>query len=303
MRAVRDPPATFASSRSSTSSSRAWPGEQLLVVLDVVRERRPQPPDCQDDDPHGRCDTRRRGRRAARAPLQHPHVARGHGRRLRELRERQPLRLRVHDHLRARGPRDRGGRGPRRRRLARERVAALHARADRRDGGQLLEVADDRGDQEPARVRRRRAAASGRYASPYPIRSSVVGWRAEQGLEQLRRVRVRDVLQRQPALERDERLRVVRSAAARTRRRAPRLRATRSCPAIWPANATTASASASAGTRSAPRAPGASRSAIRCTSEHPGRRDQREEEEPARDVVVLHVRRARARRPSAPRRA
>ena len=27
--------------------------EQLLVVLDVVRERRPQPPDCQDDYPHG----------------------------------------------------------------------------------------------------------------------------------------------------------------------------------------------------------------------------------------------------------
>ena len=29
----------------------------------------------------------------------------------------------------------------------------VHARADRRDAGQLLQVADPRGDQEPARVR------------------------------------------------------------------------------------------------------------------------------------------------------
>ena len=33
--------------------------------------------------------------------------------------------------------------------------AEVHARADRRDAGQLLQVADPRGDQEPARVRRR----------------------------------------------------------------------------------------------------------------------------------------------------
>ncbi len=32
-------------------------------------------------------------------------------------------------------------------------VAALHARADRRHGGQLLQVADARGDQGPAGVR------------------------------------------------------------------------------------------------------------------------------------------------------
>jgi hypothetical protein len=29
------------------------PGEQLLVVLDVVGERRAQPPHRYDDDPHG----------------------------------------------------------------------------------------------------------------------------------------------------------------------------------------------------------------------------------------------------------
>ena len=45
--------ATCSSSRTSTSSTRAWPREQLLVVLDVVGVRGPQPADGQDDDPHG----------------------------------------------------------------------------------------------------------------------------------------------------------------------------------------------------------------------------------------------------------
>ena len=44
--------ATCSSSRTSISSSRAWPREQLLVVLDVVGERRAQPADGDDDDPH-----------------------------------------------------------------------------------------------------------------------------------------------------------------------------------------------------------------------------------------------------------
>ena len=47
-------------------------GEQLLVVLDVVGERRPQPADGDDDDPHG-CDTRPHGRRTA-GPERHINI-------------------------------------------------------------------------------------------------------------------------------------------------------------------------------------------------------------------------------------
>ena len=44
----------------------------------------------------------------------------------------------------------------------RQPLAEVHARADRRDAGQLLQVADPRGHQEPARVRRRRDHRHGR---------------------------------------------------------------------------------------------------------------------------------------------
>ena len=55
-------------------------------------------------------------------------------------------------------------------------VAAVHARADRRAGGHLLEVAHPRGHQEPARVRRRHAAVllvrSVRYGPVSSLRSA-----------------------------------------------------------------------------------------------------------------------------------
>ena len=50
---------TFSSSRTSISSTRAWPAEQLAVVLDVVLVGRPQAADRDHRDPHGRCDTTR----------------------------------------------------------------------------------------------------------------------------------------------------------------------------------------------------------------------------------------------------
>ena len=51
--------------------------------------------------------------RGRRAPFQHPHRSRHDGGALRQLRQRVALRLRVHDHVRARGPRGRRGRGAR----------------------------------------------------------------------------------------------------------------------------------------------------------------------------------------------
>ena len=67
--------------------------------------------------------------RRARAKAQPPARPAAPRRRLCELREHHLLRLRVHDHVRARRPRGRGGRDPRRRRRAREHVAAVHAGA------------------------------------------------------------------------------------------------------------------------------------------------------------------------------
>ena len=67
-------------------------------------------------------------------------------------------------HVRARRPRGRRRRGAGGRGHARQPLAALHARADRRDGGQLLQVVDPRGYQRAARVRP--ATRSARASSP-----------------------------------------------------------------------------------------------------------------------------------------
>src|ERR671937_595416 len=68
------------------------------------------------------------GRRSAGAPAQHPHRPRANVRGLRQLRERQLLRLRVHGHVRARRSQRRAGRRSRRRRRARELDALEEAR-------------------------------------------------------------------------------------------------------------------------------------------------------------------------------
>ena len=124
--------------------------EQLRVVLEVVGVRRAAP-------------SRPRPRSSARCGMlgamgsdereRHfnlhttPEVMAG---RVRELRDRLALGLRVHADVLARGPRGRGRRGAGRRRLAHLAVAAGDARADRRHGGQLVQVAHPRRHQAPA---------------------------------------------------------------------------------------------------------------------------------------------------------
>ena len=139
-----------------------------------------------------------------------------HGRPLRELRERQPLGLRVHDHLRARRPRGRGRRDPRRRRLAHQPLAALHARA----ASTPWRTTTPSGA--PARAsracpsstgRRRRATtqpsaqrAPASNASRSPIRSTVGGWVAMSATSQRAGRGRRRCATRDAALEADERL-------------------------------------------------------------------------------------------------
>ena len=55
-RAVRQPAADLLVLAQLDQLQAGMAREQLLIVLDVVREGRPQPADGQDDDPHG-CDT------------------------------------------------------------------------------------------------------------------------------------------------------------------------------------------------------------------------------------------------------
>ena len=87
-------------------------------------------------------------------------------------------------------------RDPRRGRLPDQPQRQVHARADRRDAGQLLQVADPRGDQEPARVRRLpttrgraldepgAAALRPNASRPRPIRSAVGGCVASSDVTQ-----------------------------------------------------------------------------------------------------------------------
>ena len=126
------------------------------------------------------------------APAQHPRRPAAPRRRLRELREHQLLGLRVHDHVRADRPRGRGGRHPRRRRLAREHVDAVHEGAARRDAGLVVEVVGPRGDQEPARGDRRDGPAAGRLAQAraIAIRCTRVGWSSNTRYGPGRRARV-----------------------------------------------------------------------------------------------------------------
>src|SRR3954447_23225826 len=101
-------------------------------------------------------DTRSRGTRGPRAARQPAHLAGDHGRRLRELRQRKPFRLRIHAHVRAGRARGRRRGDPGRGRLQHQHVAALRARADRRAPGRLVQVGDAPGHQKPARVLQRR---------------------------------------------------------------------------------------------------------------------------------------------------
>src|SRR5947209_18724890 len=97
-----------------------------------------------------------------RAAPQHSDADRAHRRHVLELRECELLPVRVHAHLHAHLARDRGGRRARRGRRARERFAALHARADRGAAGLVVEVRHTRGDPQPARGARSLRAVRGR---------------------------------------------------------------------------------------------------------------------------------------------
>jgi isocitrate dehydrogenase (NAD+) len=92
---------------------------------------------------------RKHGRaREAHQPARH---TRADGGGLRQLRQREPLGLRVLDHLRASRPRRRRGRAVAGRgRLARQHVGAVHERAHGRHAGQLQQVAGGREHQEPS---------------------------------------------------------------------------------------------------------------------------------------------------------
>ena len=99
---------TCSSSRTSTTSTRAWRGQHRLVVLHVVGERRPHAADGDHRVAHALRYYGRWPEERPRAAHQPPHRPRGDGGDVRELRERLALRLRVHDHVRARRPRGRG---------------------------------------------------------------------------------------------------------------------------------------------------------------------------------------------------
>src|SRR5207237_2152062 len=83
---------------------------------------------------------------------------------LRQLREYQLLALRVHAHVRADRARGRGGRRPRSGRRAGERLASVRRGAADGAAGLLVEVADDRGDPQPARGTRALLSFAPSYA-------------------------------------------------------------------------------------------------------------------------------------------
>ena len=100
---------------------------------------------------HGRRRARPTRAGTRRAAPQHPDADRADRRHVLELRERELLPVRVHAHVHAHRARDRGGRRARHGRRARERVAALRARAHRGARGLVVEVRHARGDPQPPR--------------------------------------------------------------------------------------------------------------------------------------------------------